>query len=150
MGEWRRRDGGTECSAARAQLSMTAVEAAIGVLLLTGFVLLFSLGVPGADDARTEAQLETYADDAAVLLANEPPRHADQTRLAELVASPTAFEREKGDFEERVGELLPDNLMFRVETEYGTVGFPLPEDVQTGRTTMLTTNGEVVLEVWYA
>jgi hypothetical protein len=134
----------------RAQLSMTAVEAALGVVLVTSIAVLFALGVPGADDATAEAQLDTYAEDAGVLLANEPPQHLDQTRLSEVTSSPTAFERERDTLERRIERILPENLLFRVETEYGTVGQPLPDGVTTGETTVLTTNGEVTLRVWYA
>jgi hypothetical protein len=134
----------------RAQLSMTAVEAAIGVVLLTGIAVTFAISSPGADDTHTEAQLETYAEDTAVLLANEPPRHTGQTRLAELAASKRAFEREQAALERRVERILPPNLMFRIETEYGTAGHPLPAGVTTGERTVLTVHGEVTLRVWYA
>lgn len=129
---------------------MSALEAVIGVLLLVSLALVFALGVPGADEAETEVQLETFADDAATILANEPPRHAEQTRLSEVVASQAAFDRERGELERRIDRLLPDNLMFQVDTEYGTIGQPIPAGVQTGTTTVMTVNGPVTLEVWYA
>jgi hypothetical protein len=134
----------------RAQLSLTAVEAALGVVLVTALAVAFVLGSPGASEAETEAQLDTYAADAAVLLANEPPRHAEQTRLAEVTASRQAFERERDALERRIERILPANLLFRVETRYGTAGQPLPDGVTTGERTVLTTNGEVTLRVWYA
>lgn len=134
----------------RAQASVTAVEAAIGVLLLMSVTFAFALGVPSEDEARTQTQLDTYAEDAATLLANEPPRHADQTRLSEMTASQEAFDRERDELEHRVDRILPANLMFRVETEYGTAGYRLPSDVPTGETTLMTPNGDVTLRVWYA
>jgi hypothetical protein len=134
----------------RAQLSLTAVEAALGVVLVTALAVAFVLGSPGAGEAETEAQLDTYAEDAAVLLVNEPPRHDEQTRLAEIAASKRAFEREREALERRVRRVLPANLLFRVETRYGTAGQPLPNDVATGEQTVLTTHGEVTLRVWYA
>lgn len=134
----------------RGQASITALEAGLGVLLLTSVVFTFALGISDGDEQRREAQLGTYADDVATLLANEPPRHGEQTRLAEVTASSEAFERERAELERRIERILPDNLMFRVETEYGTVGHPLPADVTTGEATVLTTNGDVTLRVWYA
>lgn len=134
----------------RAQASITAVEAGIGVLLVMSVTLAFTLGVPSADEASTRAQLDTYAEDAATLLANEPPQHADQTRLSEIAASAEAFDREKDELERRVERILPPNLMFRVETAYGTAGYRLPSDVPTGEATVMTPNGDVTLRVWYA
>lgn len=133
----------------RAQASLTAIEAAIGVLLLGAVLLTFALGVPDGSDQQTQAQLDLLADDAATLLSNEAPRHRDQTRLAEVTASRATFDREKAALERRVERILPDNVMFRVETAYGTVGHPLPADVPTGAATVLTVNGEVTLRVWY-
>lgn len=133
----------------RGQASITAIEAAIGVVLLLAVLFTFALGVPDGSDRQARAQLDVYADDAATLLANEPPRHRDQTRLAEVTASAATFDREKAALERRVDRILPDNVMFRVETEYGTVGYPLPADVPTGEATVLTANGQVTLRVWY-
>jgi len=136
--------------ASRGQTSITVIEAGLGVLLLTTVMFTFALGVPDGTDRRAQAQLDVYASDAATLLSSEPPRHNDQTRLAEVTRSPRTFDRERGELERRIERILPPNLMFRVETEYGTVGHPLPADVPTGEATILTTNGEVTLRVWYA
>jgi len=75
----------------RGQASITVVEAGIGILLLLSVTFAFTLGVPDGESATTESQLERYADDATTLLLNEPPRHQDQTRLAEVTASQEAF-----------------------------------------------------------
>jgi hypothetical protein len=108
----------------------------------------FVLGVPAPSTA--EAQLDAYASDAATILVNEAPRHARQTRLDEVVSSPAAFERERGALRRRVERILPANVMFRVETDHGTVGYPLPDGVPTGTATVTTTGGDVTLRVWYA
>jgi hypothetical protein len=134
----------------RAQASITAIEAGLGVLLLVSVTLGFALGVPDDEPAQRGAQLDTYAADAATLLANEPPRHADQTRLSEVAASADAFERERDALERRVDRILPANLLFRVETPHGSVGYPRPNGVQVGESTVMTTNGDVTLRVWYA
>jgi hypothetical protein len=52
-----------------------------------------------------------------------------------LARSEAAFERESDALERRVGRILPDNLMFRVTTPHGGVGFRvvvvLPREVGT-------------------
>jgi len=134
----------------RAQASITVVEAGLGVLLLFTVLLGFALGTPDPEPATTQAQLDTYAADAATLLSNEPPRHTDQTRLAEVLKSAEALDRERAALRNRLDRILPDNLLFRVETPHGTVGFRKPDGVQTGAATVLTSNGDVTLRVWYA
>jgi len=132
----------------RGQAPVTAVEAALGVLLLASVAFVFVLGLPAS--AADETQLDLYATDAATVLSSEGPRHADQTRLAELAASREAFQREQGALERRLDRLLPANVLYRIETEYGTVGHRLPADVQTGTATVSTVNGDVTVRVWYA
>lgn len=132
----------------KGQAPVTAVEAALGVLLLASVAFVFVLGMPASP--ADETQLELYAADAATVLSSEGPRHADQTRLAELAASREAFEREQGALERRLDRLLPANVLYRLETEYGTVGHPLPADVRTGTATVSTVNGDVTVRVWYA
>lgn len=133
----------------RGQASVTAVEAGIGVLMLLSLTLVFAVGVPGEPTPMAQNQLDAYADDAATVLANEQPRHADQTRLAEITASEERFEREFESVHHRVEEILPPNVFYRIETAHGTVGHPLPRDVRTGSTTVPTTNGAVTITVWY-
>ena len=132
----------------RGQVPLTTVEAALGVLLLVSVAFVFALGLPvsPADDT----QLELYATDAATVLGSEAPRHADRTRLAELTASRETFERERGALERRLDRLLPANVLYRLETRYGTVGYRLPADVRTGTATVSTVNGDVTIRVWYA
>jgi hypothetical protein len=132
----------------RGQAPLTAVEAALGVLLLASVAFVFVLGLPASP--ADETQLELYASDAATVLSSEGPRHADQTRLAELAASREAFEREQGALERRLDRLLPANVLYRIETEHGVVGHRLPADVQTGTATVSTVNGDVTVRVWYA
>jgi len=130
--------------------ALTTIEAAVGVLLLVGVALLFVLAVPDGGEARAQAQLDAYASDGTTLLAGEQPRHATQTRLAEATASRAAFERERAALQRRIEEILPANVLYRLETEYGAVGHPKPDDVRTGTATLSTVNGRVTLTVWYA
>ncbi|WP_440990661.1 DUF7262 family protein [Haloarchaeobius baliensis] len=131
----------------RAQLSLPAVEAAIGVLLVLAVVATFAL--PIADGEATEAQLDTYASDAATVLSGEPPRHGGATRLSEVARSEASFEREHEALERRVERILPDNLLYRVETPHGAVGYRVPAGVSVGVATVPTGQGDVTIRVWY-
>lgn len=131
----------------RAQLSLPAVEAGIGVLLVLAVVATFAL--PIADGDGTEAQLDAYASDAATVLAGEPPRHGGTTRLAEVARSEASFERERAALERRIDRILPDNLLYRVETPYGAVGYRVPAGVSVGVATVPTGHGDVTVRVWY-
>jgi hypothetical protein len=132
----------------RAQLSLPVIEVGVGIVLVVGVLTTFALGVPDADTA--EPQLDAYAEDAATVLTSESPRHQGATRLAEVVRSPAAFDREKAALERRVDRILPDNLLFRVETARGAVGYEQPPGAAVGSATVTTTAGDVTVRVWYA
>jgi hypothetical protein len=132
----------------RGQASLTAIEAALGVLFLLSVVFVFALG-PGAV-AGDRAQLDAYASDTLTVLETEQPRQAGVTRLDEVVADRDSFEREKDALADRIRRTLPDNVMFRVETAYGTAGYRLPDGVATGTATAMTRRGSLTLRVWYA
>jgi hypothetical protein len=131
----------------RAQLSLPAVEVAAGVVLVFGVVTVFALGVPAPD--MRDPQLDAYAEDAATVLAGEPPRHQGATRLSEVVRSETAFERERAALDRRVDRILPDNLLYRVETPHGVVGHRKPAGVTVGVATVTTEHGDVTVFIWY-
>lgn len=131
----------------RGQLSLSVVEAAVGVVFVLAVTMGFVLGVPAPDTERP--QLDAYAGDVATVLANEPPRHAGETRLAEVTRSPAAFEREHEALERRVDRLLEDNLMYRIETPHGSIGYRRPAGGQAGHATVPTAGGEVTVWVWY-
>lgn len=132
----------------RAQLSLSAIEAGIGVVLILAVAAGFGLGIP--QPATQEAQLDAYATDATMVLSREPPRHAGATRLSEVTRSSESFARERDALERRVDRILPANLMFRVQTEHGTVGYRRPTGVPVGQSTVPTLHGEVTIWVWYA
>lgn len=131
----------------RGQLPLSLLEVAVGVVLVLSVVATLALGVPAPE--TSERQLDAYADDAVTLLANEPPEHAGATRLSEMLASSDHFDRERGTLDRRIDRILPDNLMFRLETPHGTVGYAMPAGVVEGRSTATTVNGSVTLRVWY-
>ncbi len=132
----------------RGQLSLTMVEAGVGVLLLFAATATFALGLPAA--GADEAQLDRYAEDAGTVLSREPPQHEGLTRLSEVTRSRSAFERERAALSHRVERILPENLMYRVVTPHGSVGFQRPTDVPTGHATVPTVGGRVTIWVWYA
>lgn len=131
----------------RGQLSLSVAEVGIGILFVFAVTAGFALGVPAPPTDDT--QLELYAADAAAVLAGEPPRHQGTTRLSEIVRSESAFERERDALSRRVDRILPDNLMYRVETEHGAVGFRQPAGVPTGHASVATVEGRVTIRVWY-
>ncbi|WP_459191975.1 DUF7262 family protein [Halosimplex sp. J119] len=132
----------------RAQLPMPAVEGALAVVLVLGVIAGFALGVSTPNTA--EQQLDAYAQDAVTILVQEPPRHKGGTRLSEMTRSAEAFERERKALERRVTRILPDNVMFRVETPYGEVGYSKPARVETGIASVPTRSGKLTIRVWYA
>ncbi len=132
----------------RGQLSLSVIEAGIGILLVFAVTATFGLTLP--DPGVQQAQLDRYAEDAGDVLVNEPPRHGATTRLAEVAASPARFERERAALNRRVDRILPDNLLFAVETPHGTVGYPRPDRVPIGEAVVPTASGVVSIRVWYA
>jgi hypothetical protein len=132
----------------RGQLSLSVVEAGVGILVVVAVLATFGLSLP--ETGAREAQLDTYAADATTVLASEPPRHGGATRLAEVGRSRAAFERERAALERRVDRVLPANLLFRLTTPHGAVGYPVPDRVVVGRASVPTVQGDATLRVWYA
>ena len=131
----------------RGQLSLPAVEVGIGLLLIVSVIALLALGTPGAE--QRSVQLDAYAEDTATVLEEAEPRHGGATRLDELTVSEERFEREADALEAQVERILPDNVLFRLETSHGVVGAERPRGVSVGRTTVPTLHGDVTIEVWY-
>ncbi|MEF8838417.1 MAG: hypothetical protein V5A24_01645 [Haloarculaceae archaeon] len=131
----------------KGQIPLPLLEAAIGVLLLTAMTLVLVTGVPAPPEQ--EPQLEAYATDAGRLLQSSPPRHANATRLGEVAASRAAFEREREALDRRLERILPDNLLYRVRTPHGVVGYRIPGAIRTGSATLPTAHGPVTIRVWY-
>ncbi|MCG1002144.1 MULTISPECIES: hypothetical protein [Halobacterium] len=138
-----------EAERERAQLSLSVVEAGVGVLFVVAVASAFAFGTP-AGGVGEQAQLDAYAQDAATVLANEPPQHGDATRLAEVAASEAAFARERAALERRVDRILTDNLLFRVRTPHGAVGHVRPSSATVGVARVPTESGPVTVWVWYA
>lgn len=131
----------------RAQLSLSAIEAGVGALFVLAVAMTFVVGVPTPD--TREPQLDAYATDALAVLAGDPPRHAGATRLAEVSRSAAAFQREHTALDRRLGRILPDNLMYRLQTPHGSVGYRRPAGVPVGTAAVTTVGGDVRIWVWY-
>ncbi|MFB6311441.1 MAG: hypothetical protein ABEH64_09720, partial [Salinirussus sp.] len=114
----------------RAQAPLSIIEAGIGLLILVALGASFVVAAPAAPPEHP--QLDAYAEDALVILDQEPPRHAGETRLREVIRSATSFDREKDALRRRTIRILPENLMFRMETPYGLIGHRLPDGVPMG------------------
>ncbi len=132
----------------RGQLSLPLVEAVVGALLILTVVLGFGLGVP--DPGTRRAQLDTYAGDAATVLAADPPAGTGGSRLSAASRSTEGFVGERAPLAARIEALLPKNVLYRVETPAGSLGYPGPAGRPVGRATTATRYGTVVVEVWYA
>jgi hypothetical protein len=132
----------------RGQLSISLVEASVGVVFVLAVTSIFATGLPAPDDRAT--QLDVYAADVGSVLVGEPPRHADETRLSEVTASAEAYARERGALARRLDRLVPENLLYRVETPHGAVGYRPPDGVVFGTTRVPTPGGLVTIRVWYA
>lgn len=139
----RRRADRTGSNGSRAQLSLSLLEVGIGVLVVFAVLSGVILGVPTSD--RQDTQLDTYAHDAAIVLEDLSNRH----RPSELTATPTAFEQGREALQARLDGLLSENLMIRVETPHGAVGYRSPSDVPVGCATIPNPNGSVRVLVWY-
>jgi len=126
---------------------MPLIEAGVGVILLLSLAGLLALGSPAP--APTDPQLDAYASDVATVLAEEPPRHGGTTRVDEVTRSPEAFDREGPALERRVDALLPDNLLYRIETPHGALGFDRPAAAEAGAARVTTQHSVVRVEVWY-
>jgi hypothetical protein len=131
----------------RGQLSLTVVEAAVGVLLVMGVAAGFTVASTGPTPST--AELDTLANDAATVLASEPTEGGRDSRLAELARSEESFAAVRPPARDRLGELLPADVLFGVRTPHGSFGYPRPPTATVGSATVPTRYGPVTVRVWY-
>ena len=129
----------------RGQLSLSAVEAGIGVLLLTAVAAGFFLVDDTATD-RTAAQLDTYARDAGVVLTTAGD---GGPQLDRALRSETTWERNRTAIRERARALFPANVQFRIETPRGAIGPAAPDRRPVGVARVPTAAGQVTIRAWY-
>ncbi|MFB6102185.1 MAG: hypothetical protein ABEJ73_06425 [Haloplanus sp.] len=131
----------------RGQLSLSVVEAAIGVVLVVGVAAGFAVGA--ATTPSPEPELDALARDAASVLGSEPTDAGHDSRLVALARSPASFARIRQPIRERIARLLPSDVAFQVRTPHGTLGYPRPPSATVGSTTVPTRYGPVTVRVWY-
>jgi len=131
----------------RGQLSLSVIEAAVGVVLVVGVAAGFTVGVAPAPSA--EPQLDALARDTATLLGSESAPGTGDAWLVALARSSASFDRLRPDARERTARALPADVAFRITTPHGTVGYPRPPRTTVGSTTVPTRHGPVSVRVWY-
>lgn len=131
----------------RGQLSLSVVEAAVGVLLVLGVATGFAIGV--SEPPAAEPRLDTMARDVVAVLGSEPTAAGHDARLVALARSNASFAGVRDRTRERVDGLLPADVAFRIRTPHGTVGRPPPPTVPVGSTTAPTRHGPITVRVWY-
>lgn len=128
----------------RGQLSVTLLEAGIAaVLVLSVAALVVFAG--GSGGGAQETRLDRYATDLGRVLTD--PSGGAPT-LATLVGSPAAFQRVDGALAREAVETLPAGVFYRVDTAYGSLGSPRPENAVMGSARVHTVNGTVTIWVW--
>ena len=138
-------------SPARGQLSLSAVEAAIGVTFVLAIATTFAVAPP--DPGTGSADLDAYATDVATVLANEGGTgfgdgNATGVPLPAAIATPETFAAEREAVDARADALVPDRLQYHVKTPHGDVGIAPPPGATVGRSALHTRNGRVVVAVW--
>lgn len=131
----------------RGQLSLSVIEAAVGVVLVLGVAAGFAVGVTAPPSSTP--QLDALAHDTVTVLGSEPTEQGEDSRLVALARSNESFERVRSSTRERIAELLPSDVAFRVRTPRGTLGYPHPPSAPVGSATVPTRYGPVTIRVWY-
>ena len=131
----------------RGQLSLSIVEATVGVVLVLGVATGFAVVSTGPSPATP--QLDALARDVGTVLASEPAGTGGDSRLVALARSDDSFATVRTPARERIEALLPADVLFRVRTPRGTVGYPRPPTAPVGSTTIPTRYGPVAIRVWY-
>lgn len=135
-------------SESRGQLSLSLVEASVGLVLVLAVASLFVVTVPSPEHETT--RLETLAADGLDVLDSSRPTDEGTSLLGRATGSRPGFVQERSDLRERLRTSLPPTVRFRLETPHGTVGWTRPPDRPVGRARALTNHGEATLWVWYA
>lgn len=131
----------------RGQLSLSVVEAVVGLVVVLAAATTFVVGLPetGAEDT----ELTVLAADGLTVLESTPPEDDGTSRLAALAEDQSNFVRERTLTAEQLRALYPRHARYRLETPHGVVGEPLPPRGPVGRAQRQTTGGRVTLWVWF-
>lgn len=129
---------------ARAQLSLSVLEAGIATLLVLSVASLFVLSPTAPDQSQ---QLDQHASDLGELLTTEgletPP-------LDVVLGSDEAFENDASTLEAITRTALPAAVQYRIETPRGPLGERRPPSATAVSHQVVTANGTVTIWVWYS
>lgn len=129
----------------RAQVSLSLVEAVVGLLVVFAATSTFLVGLP--DTGAAEADLDVLAADGLSAL-DATPVTDDASRLMALARTERGFVRQSVDAAEQLDTLYPVGVRYRLETPHGAVGTPPPPTGPIGRAVGQTPGGRVTLRVW--
>jgi hypothetical protein len=132
----------------RGQLSLSVVEAFVGALLVVAVATTFALGAPAADVDRP--QLDRYAGDVATALADRPATGTTGSLAAAVARSAESFRDRDAELRRAAEAVLPPDVLVRVETPHGAVGFAPPSSGAVGTARLTVGGGTLTVEVWYA
>ncbi|AUV80851.1 hypothetical protein C2R22_03560 [Salinigranum rubrum] len=139
--------GASSRNGRRGQLSLSVVEAAVGLLVVLAAATTFVVGLPEAESE--EATLTVLAEDGLDVLDATPPDGDGTSRLTALARDRSGFVRERSHTDDQLRALYPDRVRYRLATPHGVVGDPLPPRGPVGRAMRESVGGRVTLWVWF-
>jgi hypothetical protein len=131
----------------RGQLSLSVVEAAVGLLVVVAASTTFVVGLPAT--GATAGELSVLAADGVAALDATTPDGEGASRLAALARDRSGFVTEEDEAAEQLRALYPAGVRFRLETPHGAVGWPHPPRGPVGTARTRAANTTVTLWVWY-
>jgi hypothetical protein len=134
-------------SGERAQVSLSVVEAAVGLLVVLAASTTFLVGLP--DPGADQAELTVLAADGLAVLDATPPAGEGASRLTVLARDRSGFVRERNETATQLRALYPPTVRYRIETPHGVVGDPRFTRGSVGRARQATPGGRVTLWVWF-
>jgi hypothetical protein len=129
----------------RGQVSLSLVEAVVGLLVVFAAASTFLVGLP--ETGAAERDLTVLAADGLSVL-DATPATDNASRLAALGRSERSYARQSDATTAQLQELYPDGVRFRLETPHGALGRPLSTTGPVGRAVAWTPGGRVTLRVW--
>lgn len=140
----RTRDGSFD---ERGQLSLSVVEAVVGLLVVLAAATTFVVGLP--ETGSEGAELTVLASDGVIVLDATPPEGDGVSRLTVLARDRSGYVRERGYARDQLDALYPTGVQYRLETPYGAIGKPLPPRGPIGNARTHTRDGALTLWVWF-
>jgi len=139
-------DAHSRHDARRGQLSLSVVEAAVGLLVVLAATTAFVVGLP--ETGSEDVELTVLAGDGLRVLDATPPEGNGASRLTALARDESGFARERSLADQELRALYPERVRYRLETPHGAIGQPLPPRGPVGRAQRHTDGGRATLWVW--